>query len=151
MLSLKVTGRRYTVTALLGCVLLMMSGPGIAAPSQYDSVLLTEEDLKAHGLNLQAVSGKDSPAVSAEDAAATAQSILGIAARPADTFRILASAMPGLTPQTAWLVLFEGGALPPSRGPAGSENEFKPRYTGVLIDDRSGKLVYWFEGGSVSP
>ena len=51
--------------------------------------------------------------------------------------------------KTSWLVLFEGGVAPPSYGPADAGPAvFHIAYSGVIVDDQTGSVIYWFEGGS---
>jgi hypothetical protein len=120
----------------------------------FESSIVAAEQLAAHGIELKAVPATAAtPVVSAENARATARQLIAAAGDPQETYRVFANETFLSLKRTAWLFLFTGGPGPVSGGPpeGADSRRFSTQYTGVLIDDQTGELLRWFQGGSFTP
>jgi hypothetical protein len=117
------------------------------------SSFVPRDQLAAHGIDLAPVPASlAAAAISIERAVATAREITGLTP-PRESFRVLASPTSDEPRRTAWLLLFEGGPGPISAGPPDGaySRRFATDYTGVLVDDQTGVVLRWFQGGSLRP
>jgi hypothetical protein len=118
------------------------------------SSIVSADRLLEHGITLQALPDNIEPAkVSADSAQTSATRLIGASAAP-EVHRVLASATYDSPKTTAWLFLFAGGPGPISAGPAGGvadSRSFSTDFTGVLVDDQTGEILRWFQGGSFKP
>ena len=140
------------VVTLSGASLLAMSAT--AGDVAIESAIVSADQLTTHGVQLKAVPTTVVPAkVVAETARATARQLVGAAKDPEETHRVFASETYLSTQRTAWLFLFVGGAGPVSAGPpeGADSRTYTTGYTGVLIDDQTGEVLRWFQGGSFTP
>jgi hypothetical protein len=125
----------------------------LASERSYDSAIVGEEVLLAHGVELRGPSIlAAAPNLEALEARSIADSVM---ARPIGTasevFRITTPFAPGNHSPSCWLILYAAGHGPPSFGPPdASKATFATEYSGVLIDDLTGEVIYSFEGGSFS-
>jgi hypothetical protein len=124
----------------------------IAASGRIESAFVSAEALQAHAIELDPPIAQllTSPVVTAEESERLARDAIGIELAPREVYRIVARALPGDAPRTAWLLLYDGG---PSGRPMGPADGARTRtsilvYTGVLIDDKTGELLRWFQGGT---
>jgi hypothetical protein len=121
---------------------------------EYRSGFVSAASLEAQGIELVPVPATVPTArVDAATARASAKAIARLEADPRETFRILARPTPQAAPRSAWLFLFEGGRHAGSVGPpdGAATRTFAVSHTGVLIDDQTGELLFWFQGGSFTP
>lgn len=125
-----------------------------SSSEELESAFVPAASLEAHGVSLVQVPVLAPAAqVDAASARSTAKAIAALDTDPRETFRIMVRPTALGAPRSAWLFLFEGGE---HRGPVGppdgaESRTFTNAYTGVLIDDQTGDLVFWFQGGSVTP
>ncbi|MBI2782405.1 MAG: hypothetical protein HYX55_11505 [Chloroflexi bacterium] len=145
--------------ALMILLVVLMAGTVAALSVSATSTVLqskvaTAAQLAAHGIELTPLPAGVAAAVVSETAgAAAANELLKSPKGPNETYRVLASATYFSPKQTAWLYLYIGGPGFGSVGPvegAGSRT-FSSDYTGVLVDDQTGAVLRWFQGGSFTP
>lgn len=153
-------GPRKRQTAIAVLALAFLLGATLAAISASASTVVLESSivaadrLAAHGIELKPLPATAAqPVVSAESARAAARLLVGASKDPEETYRVFASETFFGSKRTAWLFLFVGGQGPVSAGPPeGADSRiFTAQYTGVAIDDQSGEVVAWFQGGSFNP
>lgn len=129
----------------------------IARPGRgadFQSSIVSEDALRAHGVELAPVPFAAAAArIDAAQARETAIEIAKMSDGPKETHRVFARPTAGEAPRTSWLLLFDGGDHGGSLGPpeGADTRSFATAYTGVLIDDQTGDLLYWFQGGSFAP
>lgn len=142
-----------TVASLLALLLAaMLATTGRTA--EYKSDFVSAEALRAHGVDLAPVPLSAAIAeIDADQARAIAIGIVKMPTGPRETHHVFARPTADAAPRGSWLLLFEGGEHGGSIGPpAGADTRaFATEYTGVLIDDQTGELLYWFQGGSFAP
>ena len=125
--------------------------PAEASSTVQTSSIVAADQLGAHGIELRAPAAvADAALISADAARGTARGLVGAGKDPEETYRVLASKTYFGPKRTAWLFLFSGGSGPVSGGPpeGADSRTFTVEYTGVLIDDQTGKVIRWFKGGS---
>lgn len=145
-------GRRLLL--LLATMVLVGFGVVPSAQSGPAESFVASDQLAAHGIDLKALPlAATAASVSSASARATAKQAIGSPVDPDETWRVLASETYGGAKHTAWLFLFRGGSGPISAGPPdGAESRrFTTSYTGVLVDDETGEVMRWFQGGSFTP
>lgn len=141
---------RASVAALIA-VLGLGATVALTADRIYASILASEAQLLGHVVRLEGPSILAGPPTISESVALdkAAETAMRATNSRHETFWIDTPYAPGAHSKTSWLVLFEGGPEPPSFGPAdGGPATFSTTYTGVIIDDTSGAVVFWFGGGS---
>jgi hypothetical protein len=119
-----------------------------------ESAIAAADELAAHGIELRTVPATaPGAAVSAETARAAARQLVGASKDPEETYRVFASETYLSAKQTAWLFLFAGGPGPVSAGPpeGADSRAYTTKYTGVVIDDQTGEILRWFQGGAFTP
>jgi len=137
----------------LGAARGLASEPPVDSPLAGSSVV-SADALQAHGVPLVPVpDGASAPRVTAEDARSIAKAVTKASTDPKETFRVLARPTADAAERSAWLLIFEGGRHGGSLGPPDgvATRTFATEYTGVLIDDQSGEVLYWFQGGTFTP
>ena len=150
-------GRR--AFALLVLLVVLMVGTLVAVGASASSTVLqskvaTTAELAAHGIELTALPAGDSAVlVSSDTGAATAKKLINAPKDPDEAYRVLASATYFSPKRTVWLFLYAGGPGPAAVGPVeGADSRtFTSSYTGVLVDDQTGDVLRWFEGGTFTP
>ena len=141
---------------LAGCVvsivLLAVAAP-LGRSAVRPSSFVSDEALRAHGIDLAALSSAPTVAlVDVHEAEAVAKDEVGLDAPPREAHRVAARVLPGDAPRSAWLVLYGGGAHAGAVGPpeGADARVLATNYTGVLVDDQTGELMRWFQGGTLS-
>jgi hypothetical protein len=139
--------------ALVASLVLALCTAGLTAgaPSPTSFSRISAYDLQQLGFEFAPITLGAAPGrLAAVDVAAIAASELGVQGQP-EVKQLEARILPGQPKQPVWVVVYDGGdPIDLPWGPYSDDMRplKAPTYSGVLIDDATGKVLVTFRGGS---